>query len=810
MIKNYFKVTLRNLIKNKWFSLINVIGLTTGIASSLITYLYISQEISYDKFHGDADRIYRVTRSTKSASGIDREPSVPYPMISSLNQDYEIFESATQIHLDDRPLVIVGDEKYIMEEAIFADSSFFDLFDYNVLSGNPKKQLAKPNLAFLSESMAKKLFKDTDPVGQKIKVRNRVEVEVAGLIEDVPPNSSLQFDLVVSYPTFSTEYLGLDVSSWEMSAEGYAYVKLRDGIKPDLAEREISEVMKKYYSEERWSRSSFQLQALTDIHLHPVKARGNSQITTLWALGVIGLFILIVGCVNFINLSTALSVKKSKEVGVRKTLGASRSQLIRQYMGDTFLVTLVSGLLSVAIAERLVPIFNQFFDKKLEMNILEDGHVLLFVLGIIVLVTLIAGTYPALILSGFNPTKALKNNIHSQSASSLFMRKVLIVVQFFISQVLIIATIVIASQMDYFISKPLGFDRETIINVSFDKNDKETLQRFRDQLLADPAVRNVSFALGAPIANNTFETHYFLTSAGKDSRREVQIKPVDRHYLDTYGLKLKYGRWFLPSEDDVVREILDSNTDSISNPEEFPYILNETAVKKLGFNDPEEAIGQNITSGIGGFSAPILGVVEDFHSNSLHSQLEPVIITHFPQFYYNAGIKISTGNTKEALAHIEKVHQNLFPENIFEYEFMDEAIADFYTQEQQTFNLFKIFACISIFISCLGLLGMIAFIVNQRTKEVGVRKVLGASTSNIIVLFSKDFMLLVLMAFVVSAPVSWYAMNMWLSDFAYRIDLEPWFFGLAIIISAAITFLTIGYQSFKAAIDNPVNALRDE
>lgn len=808
MIKNYFKVALRNLKKNKWFSLINVIGLTTGIASSLITYLYISQEISYDQFHKDADRIYRITRTSKTLSGLDKEPSVPYPMITSLRQDFDDFESETQIHLDDQPLITVDDEKYVVDNAIFADSSFFDVFNYQVISGNPKKQLAQPNLAFLSQSLAKKLFGQQDPLGKKLNVRNKLDVEVAGVFKDVPVNSSLQFDLIVSYPSFSTDYLGLDISSWEMTVEGYAYVKLKPGVKPGQVEDNIRAAMKKYYSQEGWERRNYHLQALTDIHLHPVRGTGTDQVTALWALGIIGLFILVVACVNFVNLATALSIRKSKEVGVRKTLGASRGQLTIQYLGDTFLVTLLSGLLALGITERVIPIFNQYFNKRIEWNILQDADALLFVLAVIIMVTLLAGTYPALILSGFQPTKALKNNIHSQNASSLFLRKTLIIVQFFISQVLIIATIVIATQMKYFNNTPLGFDTDAIVNVSFDKNDKDILERFRGRLLNDPAIKNVTFALGPPIANNTFETRYYLTSAGRDNRHEVQIKPADRYYLDTYGLKLKYGRWFTPAEDNIARKLFDN--DSTVNGSQLPYILNETAVRALGFDNPEEAIGQLITTGIGDFTAPIIGIVEDFHSSTLHEKLKPVIITHFPQFYYNAGIKIAANQIPQGIDHIEEVFGSLFPDNLFSYEFMDDSIREFYEKEQQTFNMFKIFSSISIFISCLGLLGMIAFVVNQRTKEVGVRKVLGASVTSIMVLFSKDFLLLVVAAFVAAAPVAWFFMDKWLSDFAYHIDMHLWYYILAVFISGFITFITVGFQSYKAAVDNPVKALRNE
>lgn len=804
MIKNYLNITLRNIRKNKWISLINISGLTIGITAGLIIYLYIYQELTYDNFHADSERIYRVVQSSKTVEGEDYNAAAPYPIIGSLHNDFNEFESATLVHRDNNPQITFEDNKFELDVAVFADSNFFDVFSYQIIEGNPKQSLGDPNVAFITESTAKKVFGDENPVGNRINVRNRIDVEIVGVVADPPVNAQIQFELIISYPSFNQEYFGLPLDEWEMSAEGYAYIKLNEGI--NAASVVFDRILKKYYNEEAQTRRQFYLQPIDQIHFDPKWNNAAVNAKSLWALGIIGVFIIMIGCVNFINLTTALSVKKSKEVGIRKTLGAARSQLIGQYMADTFLITFVSAIISIGLTERLLPIFNQYFGEQLSFNVLEDTRVLGFVLLLIIIVTIIAGLYPSLILSKFNPVNALKNNIHSQSSSSLFLRKGLIIVQFFISQVLIIATVVIANQMSYFSEKPLGFSKEAIVNIGIDKNDETTLSRFRDQLLADSRIKSVSFGLGSPMSDNTFETHYYLKSKGSENRLETQMKPADFYYDEVYGIELLHGRWFTPAEDKLAIDIFNEKAPS----EQIPYILNETAVKKLGFNDPAEAVGQMITTGLGDFTAPIIGVVKDFHSNSLHDEIEPVIITKFPQFYYNAGIKISTENTSAALAHIEEVYANMYPEIIFSYEFMDDAVQAFYDEEQRTFNLFKIFSGVSIFISCLGLLGIISFIVNQKTKEIGVRKVLGANVSNLVVLFTKDFMMLVVIAFVIAAPASWYVMDIWLNDFAYRIDMKGWFYVVAIGISAIITFLTVGYQSFRAATENPVKALRNE
>lgn len=804
MFKNYIKVTFRNIIKSKWYSLINVIGLTIGITGSLLIYLHISTELSFDDFHSDLT--YRITRSSDTSSGLDYEPNVPYPLIKSLNVDFPQIDKATLYHDDDNPVLNVDGEKFKMEHAIFADSNFFDVLNFKVLSGNAKKALSQPNNLLLSKSTAELYFGENDPIGKKIKY-NALDLEVAGIFEDVPVNSSIQFDAVVSYPSFSSDYIGgLDITEWSMSAEGFSYVKLNPTSSAADVEEQFKVAMKKYYSEESYNRRHFHLQPAKEVHFDAKWNNSAVNTTSLIALGVIGAFLVFIGCVNFINLSTALAVKKSKEIGIRKTLGASKKQLVGQFLGETFFITLVSAILSIAISERVIPIFNNSFNKNLEFNIFQDTNILLFVLLLVFLVTLIAGIYPALILSGYNPIKALKTNIHSQSSGSLFLRKGLIIFQFLISQILIICTIIISSQMNFFSNKSLGFDKEAILNIEIPDNEADKLERFKEQLVVGTGIKNVSFSLGEPMSNNTFETNYRLTDDQSELHNRVNIKVADINYKDTYGLTLLYGRWFTEADVKAAESLFAKDEEN----GRLSYILNEQAAKTLGFANPEEIVGKNITTGIGDISAEVIGVVKDFHLTSLHEKIGPAVLVNFPRFYYNAGVKISMENSREALAHIEESFNNIYPESLFEYSFMDDRIQEFYTNESQTFNLLKLFSGLSIFISCLGLLGMISFIVAQRTKEVGIRKVLGAGVSSIILLFTKDFITLVIIAFVIASPIAWYVMDSWLGNFAYQIDIEFWFFALAMLISVLITFLTIGFQSFQSAISNPVDSLRDE
>lgn len=808
MLRNYLKVTFRNIRKDKWYSLINVIGLTIGITGSLLIYLHVSHELSFDNFHKKADRLFKVVRTSTDNQGVDYDANVPYPMIGAIHNDFTEIEKATLFHEDDDYQVSYENETYKLDNGIYADSNFFEILNFPIVQGDPKKSLGQPNFVFLSESTAQRIFGENDPVGEKLNFESTDDLEVAGIFKDVPSNSSIQFDIAVSYPTFSEESTGgLPIDSWNMTMSGNAYIIVKESASQASVELQFAEAMKKYFSEQDYARRKYHLQSVQDIHYD---RRWNSNAvnnTALITIGIIGSFILFLGCVNFINLSTSLAIRKSKEVGVRKTLGADRKQLLIQFLGETLIITLVSGLLSIGIAERLISTFNNFFDTSLSLNVFESVDVLLFTAIIVIVVTLLAGTYPAFILSNFNPTRALKNNIHSADSTSLFLRKVLITFQFVISQILIISTVVIAYQMDYFISKPLGFEKEGVINIELENNDKDKIRALKTRLKQNSNIENVSLGLGAPTAPNTFTTGYRLASESEDTRIDIQVKPSDIDYLDTYGLEILHGRWFTATD-----ELLTENSFGRDSTAEMKvsYIINEKAAKAIGFANPKEAIGQIINTGAGGKDGEIIGIIKDFHLSSLRDEIMPSVFINYPYFYYYAGVKFSSNNTQETIKYSQEVFNDIFPEETFEFEFVEDELREMYTKERQAYNLFIIFSGLSIFISCLGLLGMISFVVAQKTKEIGVRKVLGASINSIVVLFAKDFMTLVLVAFFLAAPAAWYFMDQWLASFAYKVDMTIWYFLIGIGISAAITFITIGYQSLGAALSNPVNALRDE
>lgn len=807
MIKNYLLITLRNFARNRNYTLINILGLSIGISCCLIIFLIVSKELSFDKFHSNYDRIYRVVAENQSASGIEYGTTTPYPFTKAFRNDFPNIPLVTQIHVEEDVLIRVGSEKRRLEYALLVDSLFFDVFDFEVLSGNPRVDLGQPGKVFLTKSLADNLSAGGKNIST-IKLNNKIDLEVAGIIADPPSNSHITFSMIVSMPSLSKDFMGFPLDSWGVTVAGYNYIVLPEDISKEKLEEDFGPFVMKYLDKEDAPRKRFKLQPLKDIHFdkqyneNPGKSV-NSDMNDLLVMGILGAFILSIACVNFINLATALAIKKSKEIGIRKTLGAKRGQLTFYFLAETFLLTLFSVVISLCAVEWLLRWLNSFLGLSLELNLLTDPILISFILLLIMFTTILAGFYPGIVLSGFNPLAVLKNKITSHASAGAGVRKVLVVFQFIIAQILIMGTLIISTQMDYFKQKSLGFDRDAIVNVPLPENVKEKVRSLKTRLEANESIKNLSVSLGAPTSGNNFSTHYLL-SDGAEERHAVQVKPVDRAYLETYGLTIMAGRWFTEAEE---RAILDSEDPWKAN---INYIVNESGARRLGFSNPAEIVGKTITTGIRGTSAEVIGVIADFHTTSLHEVIEPVIMVIMPQFYYDAGIKLNTTELSKSITFIERTWLEVFPEYNFEYEFLDDHIAKLYEHDSRTFTLFKVFSGISIFIACLGLYGLISFMAGQRLKEVGIRKVLGASVTSIMVLFSREFVKLILIAFLVAAPLAYYFMNQWLEGFAYRIPM-PWgVFIIGVVSTLVIALVTVSFRSAEAARTNPAETLRTE
>ncbi|MFP4092496.1 MAG: FtsX-like permease family protein [Cyclobacteriaceae bacterium] len=801
MLKNYLIIALRHLNRNRVYAAVNILGLALGLTTALIIFLLIRYELSFENMHAQNERIFRVVQNR----GDRKNAQTPYPAPAAIRMDYAgQLEKVTGLHFDQEVLVRIEDDKYTEDFVLFADSSFLEVFDYGygdemVVMGDVERSMREPGFVVLTESLAAKYFKGENPLGRRLSLRNRVEVEVGAVVKDPPSNTHLQFDLLVSWESLTPEYLGSPLDSWGFVSSGYTYVVLPEGATP--ASVDFTELVKKYYNEESWRTVSFQLQPLNKLHFDDTYGGGDLAApvvskTYLWIVGLVGVFIMVIACINFVNLSTAISLRKGREVGVRKALGALRANLIGQFSGEALVVTLISFVIAFLALIQLLSPLNSYLQKGIELDVTKDFMFWLYALALVVIVALLSGMYPAFVVSGFQPVKALRNTVNSHKKSSIWLRRGLVMFQFVIAQVLIIATLVVAEQMDYVHSKSMGFEREAIINVPLPETDSAKLDAFRTRLYNQAGIENVTLALGSPNSENNIITPYDLSEEGLQNDSDIaNVKPVDHQYLDVYGVKLLAGRWF--DEYDL------RSTDN-------RFVVNERFTRQMGFASAEEAIGTSVVLGFGRREGEIIGVVNDFHQSSLHSEIIPLCFVPFSPLFFNAGIKLSAGNYTAGIEKVEEIWTNLYPQDLFQYDFMDAQLASLYEEDMRTYTLFRIFSGIAIFIGCLGLFGLISFLVEQKRKEVSVRKVLGASISQIVFLFSKEFTQLVIIAFLLAVPLAWYMADYWLNNFTYRIDVGVSAFLIGGLAALLVAFLSVAWQSVWAARENPAKSLRSE
>ena len=799
------KQIFRSLWRYKSFTIVNIAGLSIGIAAVVLIFLIADYEKSFDRFSTNSQNIYRVVRKIQRSGKDEFFATVPYPTAKLLRNEMPGVV-ATEIHRASEVNVRIANKPPFTEkDVLFADSLFLDVFDFSAINkfyvaGNAKSALSAPGQAILTESAAKRYFGNDNPIGQVIKLDAKLDVEVAAIIKDVPSTTHLPFNMLVSYSSLSKDFIGgFDIEHWGLVSNGYCYARVTGNTSVNGINRSLYSIVQKNGESDRDKREKFYLQPLSQVHFDPAFETSNAGYTVspkyLMMLVLLGCFIILIACVNYINLSTSLAFSKSKEVGIRKTIGASKLHLFFYYMSETLVLTTIAAIIGLTIAVLFLPLINQLLDKTISAQQLTS---LRFVLGSVValiLVSFISGVYPALILAGFKPIESLKNQLALPSRFSTVLRKGLVVFQFTTSIALIICTIVIAKQMHYSNTKSLGFNKEAVVEVSLPSPDSTKIEAFRSLLQNQTGVQEVSFCLGAPISDNGISTSIKAPELPENGDYSVKLIACDKNYLETYGIKLIAGRWFFPGEEKTLGSGL---------------VVNETLVKTLGYTNPADAIGKKVYIGINDYNPPIIGVVKDFHTTSLHQSIVPAALMPFPFFYYAAGVRISPGNMKNTLSKIETAFNKVYPEYVYQLSFIDEQLARLYEQETKNYNLFKAFSGISIFICCIGLWGLIAFVVVRKTKEIGIRKVLGASISNIVSILSMDFLKLIIVALIVASPVAWYFMHQWLQNFAYRIDISWWVFVLAGLFALVIAFTTISFQAIKAALANPVKNLRTE
>ncbi|MDB5024712.1 MAG: FtsX-like permease family protein [Mucilaginibacter sp.] len=811
MIKNYLTSAWRNIARHKFISFINIFGLTTGLTCCLLILAYIINELRYDKFNVNADRTYRVTRIFYSGPNVEslHLSSIAPPFGPLLQTAFPDIQKMTRVLPSGVTVLHYKDKLFNEKNAFFADENFFDVFSLNVLRGDRRTALNDPYNIMLTEEIAKKYFGDQDPINKTILLDNiKHEYKVTGIFKPFPSNSHMHPDILMSFNTLKdTAIYGekqLETNFGNNSF--YTYLLLPKGYNAEMISRQLSSFLDKYVHMQGMPPNlktsqvtKLTMQKLTDIHLRSHlddEIEENGSISRVYLFSVIALFILLIACINYMNLSTARSTLRAKEIGIRKVIGAQRKEIIRQFLSESVLVTWIAMVFALTLSGLLLPYINSLSGLDLTFSSLFKWKIISVILLLPFIIGLISGVYPAMFMSSFIPVKVLKG-VLKVGAGSISFRKVLVVLQFAISIILIVATTIVFQQLRYIQQKSLGFNKDHIINMAYNGSLTKQFESFRQELLKNPAVKEIGRSSRIPSGRLLDDQNAQVMQAGTMAAIKIDLKYItaDYGFIPTYGMQMVAGRNF--SRDFI--------TDTAN------YVINETAVQQLGWKNAQNAIGKDMS--YGGVKGKVIGVVHDFHFESLHQKIIPLLF-QLPApkngFYGNISVKIDGNHISSAIGTVENTWHKYLPNVPFDYTFLDEKFQKLYNSEQQQGSLFTIFSCLAIFIACLGLFGLSAFTISQRVKEIGVRKVLGASISQIVVELSKDFLKLVLIAAVFALPVAGLLMHNWLLDFASRINLSWWVFLMAGVIALIIAFVTISFQSIKAATANPVESLRSE
>ena len=803
MFRNYLTVALRNLLRHKGYSAINVLGLAIGIACCILIMLYVQDELSYDQYHEKKDRTYRLVESATVAGRSIEAAVTPPPWAPVLAKDYPIIEAYSRIKPPaSRWLIRYREKRFYERYFAFVDSSFFDIFTFPLVQGDAKTVLADPHTVVLSESVAVKYFGDENPIGKVITGDDLYEFTVTGVMRDMPENSHFHFDFLASYSSLAPHGLYSEPSTMQhhgFSHDLFTYLLLREGNAPEDLEKEFPEFLDKNLGVLLKSvgiEARPYLQPITDIHLHSnmeAEIRANSSIRYVYIFSCLAVFILLIACVNFVNLSTARSARRAQEVGMRKVLGAYRNQLIKQFTGESILVSIIALVIALGLVHLLLPQFNLFSGKTLAMDY-QSAWLVPTLAGIALVTGIVAGGYPAFILSSFRPVAVLTGALKAGAAHSL-LRRVLITFQFGISILMIIGTLVVLDQLEYMQNKPLGFDEDNLVVVRLP--DEEALNgypAYRDALMQYPEILNVSTANSIPGGQTSLN---LVTPEGvqEDESPVYQMIQADFGFIETLGIEMASGRTFS-------REYGSEST---------ACLINEAAVRTLGWENP---IGRTfVLTGEDDADPPltVIGVMADFHVQSLRQPITPLMVRLDTDPASFMVVRIQGANVLRGLETLQEQWRNTYPNHpAMDYSFLDDDLRQLYQDERRLGSVFIAGAVLSILIACLGLLGLSSFMAEQRTREIGVRKVLGATISNVILLLSKDFTRLILLAFVLGAPAGYYVMQTWLEDFPYRIQPGLEVFLFAGVAALSVAWLTVGYQSYRAATANPAEAVHAE
>ncbi|WP_158266912.1 ABC transporter permease [Chitinophaga niastensis] len=794
MWQNYLKTAARNLVKRKLYTAINISGLAVGIASFILLALYLQNEWTYDKFHEHAAQLYRIRmdygEKDQPVAHVAMNPSALGPAM----KDFPEVKAMTRVY-PQGATVKNGDKVMNEKRFIYADAAFFQMFSFPLLSGNAATVLSGPDMVVLTAGMAKKYFGTTDVVGKTIKINNDKDFLITGVAADVPSNTHLKFQFVASYASMGKK------DNWN-APNYYTYVQLADNATIPGLHNRIKSLIRDQIGGAAPAGVTFDFvpEPVTGIHLssiasHSTEAGGDIHYN--YILTIVAILLLLIACINFMNLATARSSDRSREIGVRKALGAQRGQLFWQFIAESTLITFAAMVTGIALALILLPAFNNLANTNLEVGRYNGYRLGILLIGIFLCTTFFAATYPALFLSGFRPVQVLKGALNKTTGGGI--RKTLVVFQFAASVFFIICTLVVGRQLFYIQHKKLGLDRSQVLVLDGEKLNPKKLEDFKSKLLQQSGVQLVSASYDSPVAVGGGYGLSYVEGKPAGYNMNITAIPVEKDYIKTMGITLASGEDLTGAD---IQDVLKEDDKRV-----YHFYLNETAVKHLGWT-AETAIGKRLS--MNGRTGPVKGVMKDFHFASMKSKIEPIIV--FPEYDWFGEILIKTSGNNEqpVIAGVEKIWKDYLPGVPFEYHFLNEEFDGLYKAEYRTSAILSTFSTVIILVSCLGLLGLATFTAQQRTKEIGIRKIMGASVSSVVALLSKDFMKLVILSLCIASPLAWYAMHYWLEGFAYHAVLSIWIFLAAGAIAIFIALLTVSLQSVKAALMNPIKSLRSE
>ncbi|GAB4029114.1 ABC transporter permease [Spirosoma jeollabukense] len=796
MFLNYIKIAWRNLIRNKTYSLLTLLGLAGGMTCAMLLWLYVYDELSFDRYHTNAATIYRLNVYVKWGDNELNMGVSSAPMGPTLRQEFSEIKNIVRIIPSHDLLVRVGEKALYAKDFIYADSTLFSFFDYSFIDGNPRTALLQPNNIILTQKMALALFGRTNGLlGKVIRVKNEHPLTVTGIIQDPPANHHLRFEAVLPYLNRQLNEVNLD--KWDSFGTA-TYVLLQSNNAVRSLDRKMPAFYKKYIAQAIGDATGkgvtfdIRFQPLTDMHLHSSHLMGEekgSNIAYVYTFSAIGLFILLIAIVNYVNLATARSTARAKEIGVRKAIGSQQTQLIGQFLTESTLLSFLALVVSLLLVQGLLPLFNDVAAKNLFID-LWNVQTMGVLVGFSLLIGLASGLYPAFLLARFKPVTVLKGTF-TNSGSGILLRQLLVVFQFTISIVMIVGTLVVYQQLQYMRHTQLGFNQEQVLVLPLKTPAiQQTAKVLKDKLLQNPAIKGVSLTNGSVGGDINDKSTFSFYVGGKEQSISTEYFSVDQDFVSVLQIGLKEGHNFST-------ELVNDSTDAV--------LVNEAMLKRLGWKNRTAGLIELDTKRI-----PIAGVIRDFHMRSLHNKIEPLVLVLHQARGDKLLVRLTPQNVPGALTYIRGIYERVNPNQPFDYTFLDQTFAQQYRADERKGNLFLGFSAMAIFIACLGLFGLATFTAEQRRKEIGVRKVLGASATSLIALLSKDFLKLVFIALVLGTPLAYFAMKRWLADFAYRVELDWWLFALAGLLAVGIAFFTVSFQSIRAALVNPVKSLRSE